>query len=290
MTTSSGPEMKDSNALTIHSQRADAIHTQRSEKRKTDYVTCNEKLTGQKTLCECCAGCCSSPDCRAGDHLLAKELKRRQAQVATLRQTGMSAEEAGKLVYNANSPRHLTKRARQGEQNETLEKTKSKTKTTETKDKNDTKRNEKKSVSEVEQKKEKSKVENERDNKNHEAAEKKSDMQHTARLEERVNELEKLCRKLQAEIEVLQKSRHEKQIIREPVKIVTDETKQHEKRLQEIEKQVKNLNISSHKESAADTAFRLKFKRIIEKNLVYKRENRLQRFEHETEAKDKPCF
>jgi len=45
---------------------------------------------------------------------------------------------------------------------------------------------------------------------------------------------------------------------------VTDETK-HEKRLQEIEKQVKNLNISSHKESAADTAFRLKFKRIIEK-------------------------
>ena len=58
-------------------------------------------------------------------------------------------------------------------------------------------------MSEVEQKKEKSNgktVENERDNKNHEAAEKKSDMQHTARLEERVNELEKLCRKLQGKL------------------------------------------------------------------------------------------
>ena len=144
MTSSSGhdndSEMKDSNALTVYSQHADAIDTHAKKRKAEDRlcVTCNEKLTGQKTLCECCAGCCSSPDCRAGDHLLAKELKRRQAQVATLRQTGMSAEEAGKLVYNANSPRHLTKRARQGEQNETLEKTKSKTQTTETKDKNDT--------------------------------------------------------------------------------------------------------------------------------------------------------
>jgi hypothetical protein len=34
---------------------------------------------------------------------------------------------------------------------------------------------------------------------------------------------------------------------------VADDTKQHEKRLQEIEKQVKNLNISNHKDSAADT-------------------------------------
>jgi seryl-tRNA synthetase len=96
-------------------------------------------------------------------------------------------------------------------------------------------------------------------------AETENDMQNFTRLKEKVEELEKLCRKLQAEVESLQKSRRDQPVIRESAKVVTEETKQHEKRLQEIEKQVKNLNISTHKESMADTAFRLKFKRVIEK-------------------------
>jgi hypothetical protein len=271
MTSSSGQtiesdcEMKESNALVTSLQETNQIqeHSDTSAKKRkvTERlcVSCNEILTGQKTMCQCCAGCCNSTECRSQDHIMVKQLKQREKQMDELRRTGMSADSIWKLV-GADSPRHQPKRAKQGEKNEMLEVTKTteqnerallpeKTKTTK-KGKSDAKQIEKISEKKSRRKPTRAKRYSEEDK--HDEGTEKESIQLITRLKERVDELEKLCRKFQAEIEVLQKSRHDKQIIREsPVKIVTDETKQHEKRLQEIEKQVKNLNISSHKESAA---------------------------------------
>ena len=277
MTSSSGHaiendcEMKD--ALTLYSQETHQIqeHNDASQKKRKALdrlcASCNKILTGQKTLCQCCAGCCDSAECRSMEHIMVKQLKERESHADALRRTGMSAESAWKLV-GADSPRHQQKRVKQGD-NEILEKveenvTPEKTRTKKM-SKSDTKRIEKTPPKDVEKKTDQSKEKKSDDEDKHNEETEKDNMQLITRLKERVDELEKLCRRFQAEIEVLQQSRHERPITREPVRIVAQETKQHEKRLQEIEKQVKNLNISNHKESAADTAFRLKHKRIIEK-------------------------
>ena len=100
MTSSSGHtsesdcDMRDNNTtlmITSQGTHVESNQTQahidlNAKKRKVTQterlcVTCNGILFGPKTLCECCAGCCNSAECRASEHLLAKAVKKREAQV-----------------------------------------------------------------------------------------------------------------------------------------------------------------------------------------------------------------
>jgi hypothetical protein len=152
----------------------------------------------------------------------------------------------------ADSPRHSAKRPKAGETSE--EKGKPLKRIPKKSSKNDAKEGEKPEKS--------ADNENTLDNKHNEES---SEKENYKQLQKRFEDLEKVVKKLQAEIEILQKCRREPVVAPEPVKIVNVEAKAHEKRLQEIEKQLRNVKISSNKESAADTAFRVKFKHIIEK-------------------------
>jgi len=159
------------------------------------------------------------------EHIMVKQLKERERRADDLRKTGMSAESAWKLV-GAGSPRHQQKRARQGD-NEILEEKMVTADKTRKKNmsKSDAKRNEKNSTKDDEKKIDKNQEKKSDNEDKHNEETEKENMQLITRLKERVDELEKLCRKFQAEIEVLQKSNHAP-IPREPVRINCDRRNQ----------------------------------------------------------------